>query len=207
MNKLFFVFIILFCIHSSYAQYEDNYIFGRRSDLQQSFFIGPEFKLSRMIEGYQLYTGFKGGMLLNDKVAIGLSGGGFVTETVFKYIYDQGDEVLLNTIMIYGGFNIDYIIQTSSPVQLSFPMLVGFAGVALFSPDTTINMIADEKLVEGGVFIIYEPGINLEVTFTRFLRIGFGVGYRFAFRGDMDRLAPGDLSDFTFNLNFKFGSF
>ncbi len=207
MNKLFFIFIIPLCIQSSFAQYDANYIFGRKSNVKQSFFLGPELKLSRMIKGYQLYTGFKGGVLFNDKIAIGLSGGGFVTETVFKYYYDQGDKDLLNTVMLYGGFNIDYIIRTSSPVQLSFPMLVGGAGVVLFSPDTTINMIADEKMVEGGVFIIYEPGINLEVTFTRFLRMGLGIGYRFAFRGDMDRVSSGDLSDFTFNLNIKFGSF
>ena len=207
MNKLFFIFIIPFCIQSSFAQNDANYIFGRKSNVKQSFFLGPELKLSRMIEGYQLYTGFKGGMMFNDKIAIGLSGGGFVTETVFKYYYDQGDVVLLNAIMIYGGFNINYIIQTNSPLQLSFPMLVGGAGVALFSQDTAVNMIADEKIVEGGVFIIYEPEINLEVTFTKFLRMGFGIGYRFAFRGDMDRVSPGDLSDFTFNLNIKFGSF
>lgn len=207
MNKLFFIFIIPFCIHSSFAQYDSNYVFGSKSNVKQSFFLGPELKVSRMIKGYQLYTGFKGGMLFNDKIAIGLSGGGFVTETVFKYYYDQGDKDLLNTVMLYGGFNIDYIIQTNSPVQLSFPMLVGCAGVALFSPDTIINTIADEKMIEGGVFIIYEPGINLEVNLTNFLRMGLGVGYRFAFRGDMDRLSPGDLSDFTFNLNFKFGSF
>jgi hypothetical protein len=207
MNKLFFIFVILLCIQSSFAQYDANYIFGRKSNVKQSIFLGPELKLSRVIEGYQLYTGFKGGVLFNDKIAIGLSGGGFVTETVFLYHQSQSEKVYLNTIMGYGGFNIDYIVRTSSPVQLSFPMLVGAAGVALFTPDSTTNMIANDKLIEGGVFIIYEPGINLEVNITSFLRMGLGIGYRFAFGGDMDRVSPGDLSDFTFNLNIKLGSF
>jgi hypothetical protein len=207
MYRLFFVFIILSCIKLSFAQQDGNYIFDTKSDLKHSMYLGPELKLSRMIKGYQLYTGFKGGILFNDKIAFGVSGGGFVTETVFKYYYDQDNKDLLNTVMLYGGFNFDYIIRTRSPVQLSFPMLVGCAGIVLFSTDTTINMIADEKMVEGGVFIIYEPGINLEVNLARFLRMGFGVGYRFAFRGDMDRVSPGDLSDFTFNWNIKFGSF
>lgn len=207
MNRLLSIFIISLCIKLSFGQYDEKYLFNTNSDLKSSLFLGPEFKFSRMIEGYQLYTGFKGGILFNDKIVLGLAAGGFVTETVFTYHENQNDEMDLNTIMGYGGFNIDYIIRTRSPVQVSFPMLIGAAVVALFVPDYTGGLIPNDKLVEGGVFIIYEPGINLEVNFTHFLRMGLGVGYRFAFRGDMDRLSPDNLSDLTFNWNIKFGSF
>jgi hypothetical protein len=207
MYRLVFVFVILSFIKLSFAQQDGSYIFDTKSDLKHSMFLGPELKLSRMIEGYQLYTGFKGGILFNDKIAFGMSGGGFVTETVFLSYDSHGDETYLNTIMGCGGFSIDYIINTSSPLSLSFPMFVGMAGVVLFATEKSDTLVADEKLTEGGVFFIFEPGINLEVTFTRFLRMGFGIGYRFAFRGDMDRVSPGDLSDFSFNWNIKFGSF
>jgi hypothetical protein len=207
MNRLLFLFIISLSIKLSFGQYNSGYIFNTKSDIKTGLYLAPELKYSRMVEGYQLYTGFKGGILFNDKIALGLSAGGFVTETVFTYHEGQSDEMELNTIMAYGGFNIEYIIRTSSPLQISFPMLVGAAGVALFNPDLTGSLIPNDKLVEGGVFIIYEPGINLEVNVTRFLRMGMGVGYRFAFRGDMDRLSPGELSDLTFNWNIKFGSF
>ncbi len=208
MNRLFLVILVIPIFFSlSFSQNRDYYIFNPNSHLKTTPYLGPELKFSELIEGYQLYTGFKGGILFNDRVAIGVSGGGFVTETVFLSYGRRGDEILLNTIMGYGGFNIDYIIRTRSPLQISFPMLVGAAGVALFAPDTTVGMTPDEKMVEGGVFIIYEPAINLEIDFARFLRMGLGVGYRFAFRGDMDRVSPGDLSGLTFNWNIKFGSF
>jgi hypothetical protein len=208
MNRLFFIIIVIpLFIKLSFAQDRDYYILNPKSQLKTTPYLGPELKISAMIEGYQLYTGFKGGLLFNDRVAVGLSGGGFITETVFLSYGRRGDEIYLNTVMGYGGFNIDYIIFNKSPVQVSLPMLAGAAGVVLVAPDTTAGMTTDEKMVEGGVFIIYEPAINLEFNFTNFLRMGLGVGYRFAFRGDMDRLPPGDLSGLTFNWNIKFGSF
>ena len=207
MKKLFFTILIILCIKLSFAQGGGNYIFNTKSDVKQSYFLGPELKISRMIEGYQLYTGFKGAVLFNDKIALGLSAGGFVTETVFESYEDPGEIALLNTVMGYGGFYFDYIIQTRSPLQVSFPMVAGAAGVMLFRPEVTAGVNPNDKLIEGGVFIIYEPGINLEVNITNFLRMGLGIGYRFAFGGDMDRVSPSDLSDLTFNWNIKFGSF
>ncbi len=207
MKKLFIAFIFILCAKISIAQGGSNYIFNSKSDVKQSYFIGPELKIARLIEGYQLYAGFKGAVLFNERIALGLSAGGFVTETVFESYEDPGDATLLNTIMGYGGFYFDYIIHTRSPVQVSFPMVIGGAGVMLFRPEETAGVNTNDKLIEGGVFIIYEPGINLEVNITNFLRMGLGIGYRLAFRGDMDRISPSDLSDLTFNWNLKFGSF
>jgi hypothetical protein len=207
MKKLFLIISFLLCIKLSFPQDDGRYVFNSKSELKYSLFLGPELKVSRMIEGYQLYTGIKGAILLNDKIVFGLSGGGFVTETIFMSLNDQGDESILNTIMGYGGFYLDYIIPSRLPVQVSFPTVIGAAGVALFSKLKTNGVIADEEMVEGGVFFIYEPGINLEVNLTKFLRMGFGAGYRLAVKGDMDRVSARDLSDFTFNWNLKFGFF
>ncbi|UCH13525.1 MAG: hypothetical protein JSV22_10470 [Bacteroidales bacterium] len=207
MKKLFLAFIIVLCTKISIGQDGGNYIFNSKSDLKQSLFLGPELKISRLIEGYQVYTGFKGAVLFNERIAFGLSAGGFVTETVFESYEDPGETALLNTIMGYGGFYFDYIIHTRSPFQISFPMVLGGSGVMLFRPEETAGVNTNDRLIEGGVFIIYEPGINLEVDITSFLRMGLGIGYRLAFRGDMDRVSPGDLSDLTINWNLKFGSF
>jgi hypothetical protein len=207
MKKLILTIILLSFILLISAQVNNKYIFGNSADVKTTLALGPVLKVSRLIEGYQLYTGIKGTMLFNDKIGFGLAGGGFVTEEVFRGLNDLGQEADLNTIMAYGGFNFDYILHTNSPVSISFQMLLGAAGVVLFSQEPGANGVSDEEMVEGGVFFIYEPSINLELNIARFLRMGLGVGYRFAFKGDMDRVSRKDLSDLTFNCSFLLGSF
>lgn len=205
--KLIVIVILLSFVELTFAQENNKYIFSSSSDVKTSLFLGPELKVSKLIENYQLYTGLKGGIIFNDKIALGLAGGGFVTEEVFQGLNDLGQEAYLNTISAYGGFYIDYFIPTESPVVISFPMLVGVGGVALFSAIKVDNVVYDEEMVEGGVFFIYEPAISADVNLTKFLRAGLGIGYRFAFKGDMDRVSARDYSALTFNLNIKFGSF
>jgi hypothetical protein len=207
MKKLILIFILLSFIKLTFTQENNKYIFSSSSDIKSTLFLGPELKISKLIDNYQLYTGLKVAILFNDKIAFGLAGGGFVTEEVFNGLNDLGEEAALNTISGYGGFYIDYIIPTESPVMISFPMLIGVAGIALFTPQEVNNLITDDRLIEGGVFFIYEPAVNAEVNITGFLRMGMGIGYRFAVRGDMDRVSARDFSAFTFNWNFKFGSF
>lgn len=207
MKKLAVVLISFLIVNISLAQGDVEYIFNSKSDIEYDFFLGPECKVAPMIEGIQVYSGLKAAMILNNKIALGVSGGGFITETLFEGLNDRGEPATLNTIMAYGGFYFDFIIPSRMPVQISFPTLLGVSGVTLFSSIHDSLYRADEEMVEGGVFFIYEPTINLELNITKFMRVGFGGGYRLAFRGDMDRLSAQDLSDITFNFNVKFGSF
>ncbi len=196
MKKLWFVLLALFVTEFAFSQKEVNYLINNK-ELEYGFYLGPELRVARMIKGYQLYSGLKGAMILNDKYAFGLSGGGFITETVFRGMDDMGESALLNTVMAYGGLYFNYFVPSNIPVQISFPNLVGVAGVVLFVSNHADPERVDEEMVEGGVFFIYVPSVNLEVNITSYLRIGFGAGYRLAIKGDMDRISRKDLSDFT----------
>lgn len=206
MKKILIVLISLLIAQITFSQKDVSYFFNN-DDIEYSFFLGPELKVAPMIEGYQVYSGVKAAMIFNNTVAFGLAGGGFVTETVFEGLNDIGEEALLNTVIAYGGFYLDYIVPSRLPVQISFPNLLGVAGVTLFSSEHGSPTGPDEEMVEGGVFFIYEPALNLEFNFTSFMRIGLGGGYRLAVKGDMDRVSASDMSDMTFNFNIKFGSF
>ncbi len=207
MKKLILIIILLSFIKLTFGQENNKYVFSSSSDIKSTFFLGPELKVSKLIKGCELYTGLKAAILFNDKIAFGLAGGGFVTEEVFEGLDDLGQKAYLNTVSGYGGFYLDYFIPTEFPILISFPMVVGAGGIALFTPQNVNNAPGDEKLVEGGVFFIYEPAVNVEVNLTKFLRMGLGIGYRFAFKGDMDRVSARDFSSFTFNWNIKAGSF
>ncbi|MBN2347641.1 MAG: hypothetical protein JXJ22_02320 [Bacteroidales bacterium] len=204
---LFITFIIAFSnlYSQEISNNESQFIFKNSKPVDISLFLGPEVKFTHLINGFGAYAGVKAAILFNNSFALGLAGGGFVTETVFDGPTRDGVIDGLNTIMGYGGFYLDYIIPSKMPFQISFPTLIGAGGVVLFEKST--EALRDEKMVEGGVFLIIEPAVNLEMNVSKFFRPGIGVGYRLAFRGDMDRLAPKDVSGLSVNLNFKFGSF
>ena len=52
-----------------------------------------------------------------------------------------------------------------------------------------------------------EPGALIEVNITNFFHIGLGVSYRFIDGLNMENLSSEDLTDWSANLVFKFGSF
>jgi hypothetical protein len=95
----------------------------------------------------------------------------------------------------------------NAPVQISFPTVIGGGGVLLLEkmPKNPISGIVDEKLVEGGVYFVLEPAINLEVNLSRVVRIGIGGGYRFIINSDLERFSNKDLSAPSINFNIKFG--
>jgi hypothetical protein len=207
MKKPVFIIVLLSFATLISAQENNRYIFNNTADIKMTYFVGPVIKVTRLIDKYELYTGLRAGMLYNDKFGFGLAGGGFVTEELINGLNKAGEMAELNTVVVYGGFSVDYLLHTNSPVSVSFPMLVGAAGLILFGQHEGLNGVLDEEMVEGGVFFIYEPSVCLELTMTKFLRTGVGIGYRLAFRGDMDRVSRKDLSNVTFNCSFKFGSY
>ena len=98
MKRLSFILLFLLVTDLIFSQKEVNYFFDN-NEIDYGFFLGPEIKVAPMIEGYQVYSGIKAAMIFNERIAFGLAGGGFVTETVFEGLNDLGEEGLLNTVM------------------------------------------------------------------------------------------------------------
>jgi hypothetical protein len=204
MKKPAIFLISFFIVNISLAQRDIKYIFNSKPEIEYNFFLGPECKVGPMIDGVHVYSGLKAGMILNNKIAVGLSGGGILSSIGYK---DYVEDTHLKAIVVCGGFFFDIIIPSRFPVQISFPNLLGISGVTFFSNGIDSRNRDDLELLEGGTFFIYEPAINLEINIIKFMRIGLGGGYRLALGEDMDRLLAQELSDITFNINLKFGSF
>ena len=208
--KLIVKTIILLSIilpHHIMAQNTSKYVFGTDKPVRSSLFLGPEVKYSSLYGTDQLYGGLKAALLFNQHYAFGLSFGSFLTEAVADAPGSQGDSVGLNTVMMYGGFYLDYITSFNAPVQISFPTVIGGGGVLLLEKmePNPVSGIQDERVVEGGVYFVLEPAVNLEINLTRTIRIGMGGGYRFIINSDMERFSDKDFSAPTLNFNIKFG--
>lgn len=209
MKRVIKILILLYIIvpHHILAQNTSKHVFGSERPVRWSLFLGPEIKYSALYGTDQLYGGLKAALLFNHHYAFGLSFGSFLTEAVEDGPGTQGDTTGLNTVMMYGGFYFDYVTSFNAPVQISFPTIVGGGGILLLEKmePNPVSGIVDEKMVEGGVYFVLEPAINLEINLTRVIRIGIGGGYRFIINSDLERFSDKDLSAPTLNFNIKFG--
>lgn len=201
------IFLLIFMAHPVLAQKETKHLLGDDSPVEWSFFLAPEVKYSSLFDVGALYGGIKGALLFDHHYAFGLSFGSFLTEALTEAPGTSGEMTGLNEVMMYGGFYFDYVTTFDSPVQLSFPTVIGGGGILLLEKTgpNPISGIEDEKMVEGGVYFVVEPAVNLEINLSRIIRIGLGGGYRFIVNSDLERFSDRDLAAPSVNMNIKFG--
>jgi hypothetical protein len=203
--------MIFFLQVNTFSQEETVSLFGKNSSKQNTwgFYFGPEVKITEIVGITSVYGGIKAAMLLDHQFAVGLAAGSLLTETAFTGIGSDNLNVGLNSVMMYGGLYLDYITKFHSPVQISFPTVIGGGGFILLEKLEAhpVTGISDEKFVEAGVFFMLEPSVSVELNVFKKLRVGVGGGYRFVINSDLERISDADLSAPTLNLSFKYGIF
>ncbi|MBN1950504.1 MAG: hypothetical protein JW801_04830 [Bacteroidales bacterium] len=146
------------------------------------------------------------GAMLNHSFAMGVGGAGFINS-------DEEITALNQRIFLsggYGGVFAELILLPKFPVHLSFPVLAGLGGitaasVTATSGDGTIQNNIQRTLV----FMIVEPAVELEFSFTRTFRLAGYFSYRFTTDVFMeDGIAASDaLTNYSAGLRIKFGKF
>ncbi len=109
----------------------------------------------------------------------------------------------------YGGFFIEPVFAPNFPVHLSFPLMVGAGGVAFTEEysDDYWEYQSGRYVTEGSPFVIFEPGVELEVNLARYIRFTFGGSYRFTTDIQMDAGREHLLNGFTISGGIKMGVF
>jgi len=124
------------------------------------------------------------------------------------------DPVRLNEYRLaggYGGVSVHYVLNPSDRIHFSFPLVVG-AGGFLYK---RTRLEPSEALVEDSTaFFMVEPGAMVEANVIKYLRVGFGLSYRFASNTMLNYQDTGDqivgksaLTGLNFGLSVKFGLF
>ena len=117
----------------------------------------------------------------------------------------------------YGGLLIEPILAGTSPVHLSFPVLIGAGGVTLtdfYNLDDWQSPFSNYEY-DYDAFFVVEPGVELELNVTRFFRLAAAVSYRYTSEIELlgfedlinGPVAPNALRGFNYGLTFKFGKF
>ena len=160
-----------------------------------------------------LTVGGRGAWLMNHNLALGVAATGFATGR-FSSAFIPENEVFMSGGYI--GLLIEPIFYADKPIHFSTPLFFAGGGID-YVRETYINDPADPHVpnIYSG-FILFEPGIEVEMNVVKFLRIALGISYRITsdinltadVNGDnVELLGKDDLNKFVVKLIFKFGKF
>jgi hypothetical protein len=204
MKKILAIVLFIAMGLTSFAQDNENEIktlFGhdRSNGGYGAFSIGYT-----QVQGINSLTmGGRGAWIVGHSLALGFTGSGFVSDFT-----DMDASTSYNFVGGYGGLLVEPIIIPKSPVHLSFPITLGIGGIAYARTDRTGSTNQwDSYIEDNNVFLVAEPGAELELNLTRFLRLAFGAYYRVTSDISLRSAAPDALNGFSGAITFKFGKF
>ena len=166
---------------------EINVLFGRSTKVRG--FIGPTLELTSIAKDFTGLMGVQGGVML-DNFFLGGYGVGLTDNSQIQEDVEFG----------YGGLFLGYRFLADKVFHPSVSAVMGMG---------SINSVED-FFPEDHIYVI-APIVELEINFTRFLKVSFGGSYRFVV-GISDEGAGSEFSSNDFSgpagiVSFRFGWF
>ena len=148
--------------------------------------------------------------VFSSKLNIGFAGYGLVTETEADTYSPNGKLYKLD--MGYGGLILEPVIGNRKLVHITVPVLLGVGGAGLRSNNNVRDSIEDDfdrefEYDESDLFLVAEPGINLELNLIKNIRLNLGASYRQVYDSNLEGISSEELSGFTGSVGLKFGWF
>jgi hypothetical protein len=196
--------LLLFTAASQAEAQREETLLGRRGGTSYGGFGGPVVKIGRIAGEDAVFSGGRGGLIINHKFVIGFGGYSLARENVRTgFAFSNGDEPALG--LEYGGLEFEYIFRPSRVAHITAYALLG-GGEATYETRREVNGATSTQRLASEVFVL-EPAVNAEVNITSWFRMGLGAGYRYVDGSDLPRANDGALSGAVGTLTFKFGSF
>lgn len=202
MKKFFLVLITGLLSISLLTAQDDDFktIFQKKEDkkIKVTGFGGPMMSFTAIGNEFAFMMG-GGGVVVVGNAFFGGYGMGKTNTIAYKYNEEY------NMGFGHGGFWLGYITRPYRPFHITFSTQIGWGGISLNPdiPDTDVESISSES-----VFVL-SPVIELEMNFSRFVRIGIGGSFSYVSGAGITRTAY-TTSDFlrpALTLTFKFGYF
>jgi len=100
----------------------------------------------------------------------------------------------------YSGFELEYVNRSRRLVHFGGQLLVGSGEVQY----TNSNILLEKRKDS---YFVMQPGLNLHLNVTTWLRLNAGVYYRFASNVNLEGTSDRDLSGFSAVAGFRIGAF
>ena len=189
---------------------EQQTLFGN----QRGFggFIGLNSQMAE-INGQEAYlAGAELNMVLGHSLNLGVKGMGMLSDVNSNTLNDNGQPFKLQ--LGYGGFNIEPVIASRSAIHVTTPVFLGIGGIAetydpLWQGDfiNGVETAFDQKPHRTDMFLMAEPGVNLELNVFRFMRLAGGVSYKFVTDTQIPGIETTDIEGLSANLSLRLGWF
>ena len=168
-----------------------------------------------------LQLGGRVAWIANHKFALGLAGYGFVND--LNNDYDDTDPSNYFLAGGYGGVFFEPILMPNKPIHVSIPVMLGVGGISAVESNDWKNDHYDKPnnyYYDSDVFLVFQPGVDVEFNITKFFRIALGASYRLTnginlkykyldenYNEQIITVDKNALNSFNFNIGFKFGWF
>jgi len=175
------------------------------SDVEQvGFYLSPNMQLGSVAGETAVLASFKGAITFREKFAIG--GMYSLSLNEFQPSTELVPDTYLDLRM--GGLFVEYTLQPSKLVHLTFPVSVGAGEIQLDWTESSSFYSTQDNFFGGDNFLFIEPGALLELNVFSYMKLNLGLTYRVVPGGvDYRGLEAGDISGLTGLLGLKFGLF
>lgn len=208
------VLLTLFTCALGYAQTENTEnevqtIFGGGAKVT-GWFIDFGTSYSKLNGETAHLPSFGGGVLINDKFKIGLIGKTLSCHDAYLQ-YDNLFDEPVNLVGGYGGLFFEASPIDNKLVHISFPLIAGAGGAEYITVNTYPEMEDDGEMdycrrsKSFSPYWVLEPGANIEVNVTGFMRIYAGYSYRWMLGLNLENTSHSALNGSNFNFGVRFG--
>lgn len=152
-----------------------SYLF---SGAKHSFsgFGAPLTMFAQAEDGFAVYSGGGGALLIDQRFFIGGYGMGLATRHLHEEVELYGTHYdRLRTNFGHGGFWLGYIHQPANMVHLAFSAKLGWGELALY--DDRFEFDQYDYHVRDAVFVV-TPQLEVELNLTRWFKLNVGAGYQ-----------------------------
>lgn len=114
----------------------------------------------------------------------------------------------LNLEMGYGGFFIEPVFFDQNLVHFTVPLLIGGGWAGISRRDNFGNGFDyDYNILDDTGFFVLEPGVNMELNISRYVKFTLGGTYRMITGSDLTGVSDSDLSGFSISGGLRVGWF
>lgn len=169
-------------------------------DISHGGYLGFHMRMTEVNDQPALMLGGQAAWVIDHTVSIGVFGTGVASEVTYEDPF--GNHYGME--MGYGGLLFEVAFLPAQAVHVGFPVALGVGGVGYFE-----SRRFDENYIwkRGDGFFMAEPGVNIELSMTKHVRIYFGGSYRFVSGMALETKLHNELEGKAFVAGLKFGIF
>jgi hypothetical protein len=154
--------------------------------------------------------GIYGGWYINHKFLLGVGAAALTNDIRVPEQYSVNKDIPMSYEYGQVGLVTEYVLGSNKVVHVAFNLFTGAGFTVQYNRDGDDDWEwdgDDEEKHDENWFFVAEPGVQVEVNLTRWMRFSPGVSYRIASGSEAPGLSDANLSDLSYNLTLKFGRF